>query len=232
MRPPPRPIGKSRKALWQQWLHDSLIEQMACVGPGVITCSTTHGVTQRMMQRSGAEGETTLPELPNLDDRFYWFGYWYDDAGALNYWNTSPVTHSGRTWARFTNPFTAHEFVQGELVADFFFWGVASLLDDNGNAIDADAGASLGVVQGPRPYPVRPGQNSAFNFRLAIGQYVDLEVIEMNPTWRGWFWGALAVRLAPPPDVPYIETHEGYRFYPEGTVTTPLEPPQPLPYPD
>lgn len=227
MRPPPRPVGTGRKIVWQQWLHDSLIEQLACNGPGVLTCSARNGVTRRMMMRAGAAGKETLPQLPNLDARYFWFGYWYDDSGGLNYWNVTPVTHSGKQWGRFTNIYVMNE-APTELRAIYHFWGDSNLLDDNGNTIFADAGAALGVVLGEQPYPMRPNDG----IRLALGQYVDVEIIEMNPTWRGWFWGAFAPNMANEAGAAYTETAEGYRFYALGTPLTPLTAPQPLPYPD
>lgn len=103
---PPRPSRRDTKGDWQRWAYDELIALRPSAGAGVLTnvLSETHRRLLKQHART-LKDKPTECSLPVLGNQYYHFGLWYDLAGELHLWNTSLISHSGQTWARFTNPY-------------------------------------------------------------------------------------------------------------------------------
>lgn len=223
--PPPRPSRRDAKGDWQRWAYDELIAAKPQPGAGVLTniLSETH---RRLLKQRAKDFKESPPEcaLPILDNQYFHFGLWYDLAGELHLWNTTRVEHSGKSWARFTNPYIGG-FHAG--VPNSPYCGYKILNSNTGNVSvsaclsDADAETSIG----PFILDARPGQPAGV-FTIDYGQYVDFLIYPAKRN-SGRFMFTFANY---PPETPIVYASGlGYYVY-DGGSPTPIFGPWPLPY--
>jgi hypothetical protein len=221
---PPKPQGTSAKARWQQWVHDSLAELVPRYGPGVLTDFTTRGTMRRMVPRKASIGSTC--SLPVLRDSSFHFGLWYDSSGVLHLWNTTLVEHSGKRWARFTNPFVI-PFLNTAI--PYSYWGIAyDGADTKGSISSCLSNADIEAIRGPDVYSHNPGERfgGILILLLDLGQYFDMLIYPPKKN-SGKFWHTTA--FTPPGGNIVFASGLGYYVYDTGEpvrVPTPIT----LPY--
>lgn len=220
---PRRPIGSSKKAQFWQWAYDEIIKLQPMIGPGIATDRTTRGVFRRLVGNGGFGGNRRRPsvcELPKLGNVAFHFGLWYDSKGELHLWNTTRVEHSGKSWARFYNPYTARSVPEityehraadrwenGQYTPAGFEWrnGVLVQVAEHPNLLGSYSecltNADTEVSYGPRLLDKTFFKDTSNKIRLDIGQYVDLLIYPKKPN-SGNFWNTYSPEL--PADFPLV----------------------------
>jgi hypothetical protein len=224
---PPRPFGGTPKVRWQQAIYDAMDELSPQVGPGVYLLDTPRGTHRRLMQgrnRGGAD-EPSVCELPfvEIGGPFffnYHFGFWYDSAGELHFHNTVEVEHSGKHWARFTNPFVSTGLKQP---LTWYFSGYGGGVELISECLTDD---DIDEVLGPVVLSARYPAWTQGSLVLDLGQYVDLYIYPAKRNSGRFYYQDGPV--IPPSDatLSYNGTLN-YWFY----VNDPIRPPGPFPLP-